>query len=132
MTHTLDLFDAVSDPQRNLLPADGEVYNHGRIYRDDEAQSLFGALRESVPWQHDELVIAGKRLVTARQVAWYGDGEKAYHYSGSTKVALPWMQGRQRAGSCSRSSSSSSMYANEASPGGAQRASPRLAMRRPR
>ena len=55
-----------------------------------EAAELFAALRETVPWQHDELVIAGKRLVTARQVAWFGDREKAYHYSGATKLAQPW------------------------------------------
>ena len=90
MTRTLDLFAVDSDPQRNLLPADGEVYDHGRVYDHQEAERVYTALRQTVAWQHDELVIAGKRLVSARQVAWYGDREKAYHYSGSTKVALPW------------------------------------------
>lgn len=90
MTRTLDLFALDRDPRRNLLPADGEVYDHGCLYRDEEAAELFAALRETVPWQHDELVIAGKRLVTARQVAWFGDREKAYHYSGATKLAQPW------------------------------------------
>jgi alkylated DNA repair dioxygenase AlkB len=90
MTPTLDLFATDADPARNLLPADGEVYDHGRLYGDDEALALFSALLDEVAWQHDELVIAGKRLVTARQVAWYGDREEAYRYSGSTKVARPW------------------------------------------
>ncbi len=90
MTPTLDLFALSADPTRNLLPADGEVYDHGRVYTDDEARALFSALLDEVAWQHDELVIAGKRLVTARQVAWYGDREEAYRYSGSTKVARPW------------------------------------------
>lgn len=93
MTRTLDLFAPSgidSGPSRNLLPRDGEVYDHGCVFPHDEAAAVFSALRETVAWQHDELVIAGKRLVTARQVAWYGDREEAYHYSGSTKVALPW------------------------------------------
>ncbi|MBK6576499.1 MAG: alpha-ketoglutarate-dependent dioxygenase AlkB [Sandaracinaceae bacterium] len=90
MTPTLDLFATDAEPARNLLPADGEVYDHGRVYGDDEALALFSALLDEVAWQHDELVIAGKRLVTARQVAWYGDREEAYRYSGSTKVARPW------------------------------------------
>ena len=90
MTPTLDLFAVDADPTRNLLPADGEVYDHGRLYGDDEARAVFSALLDDVVWQHDELVIAGKRLVTARQVAWYGDREEAYRYSGSTKVARPW------------------------------------------
>lgn len=87
---TFDLFASAADPQRNLLPEDGEVYDHGRVYGDDEAPTLFSRLLSEVPWQHDELVIAGKHLVTARQVAWFGDQKKAYHYSGSTKVALEW------------------------------------------
>ena len=87
---TFDLFAVDVDPQRNLLPVDGEVYDHGRIYRDDEARALFAALLQEVPWQHDELVMFGKHLVTARKVAWFGDEKKAYRYSGSTKIAEPW------------------------------------------
>ncbi|MCA9535620.1 MAG: alpha-ketoglutarate-dependent dioxygenase AlkB [Myxococcales bacterium] len=87
---TLDLFPTPVDARRNLLPRDGEVYDFGRVYSATEAGGLFAALLHGVPWQHDELVIAGKRVVTARQVAWYGDGEQAYHYSGATKRALPF------------------------------------------
>ena len=87
---TLDLFPVAADPQRNLLPQDGELYDHGRVFGDDEASELFVALRQTVPFQHDELLIAGKRVVTARQVAWFADGARAYHYPGATKTALPW------------------------------------------
>lgn len=87
---TVDLFAAAADPQQNLLPKDGEVYDHGCIYGDDEAPELFQRLLHEVPWQHDEVVIFGKHLVTARQVAWFGDEQKAYRYSGSTKIAQPW------------------------------------------
>lgn len=90
MTPTLDLFAVSVDPTRNLLPADGEVYDHGRLYGAAEADELFSRLLQEVAWQHDELVIAGKHVVTARQVAWYGDREEAYRYSGATKVARPW------------------------------------------
>lgn len=87
---TLDLFPAALEARRNVLPRDGEVYDHGRIYEPEEAAALFATLSESIPFQPDELLIAGKRVVTARQVAWYGDDREAYHYSGATKVALPW------------------------------------------
>lgn len=82
----LDLFG----PTLNLLPEDGELYDHGRVYGADEAAALFASLLRDVPWRPDELVIAGKPVVTARQVAWFGDGERVYHYSGATKVSLPW------------------------------------------
>lgn len=34
--------------------------------------------------------IFGKHIVTARKVAWYGDSNFAYTYSGTTKQALAW------------------------------------------
>jgi len=37
-----------------------------------------------------EAVICGKRIVTARKLAWYGDSSFSYTYSGTTKSALPW------------------------------------------
>jgi hypothetical protein len=63
---TLDLFPRATEPQRNLLPRDGEVYDHGAVYDPHEAGALFAALRAGVPFQPDELVIAGKRVVSAR------------------------------------------------------------------
>ena len=32
----------------------------------------------------------GKRIITARRVAWYGDADYSYTYSGTTKTALAW------------------------------------------
>lgn len=77
-------------PPRNLLPRDGEVHDHGRLYAEDEATALLTQLCEAVPFRPDELVIAGKRVVTSRLVAWYGDDGAKYGYSGATKVALPF------------------------------------------
>lgn len=77
-------------PRRNLLPRDGEVHDHGRLYAAVEADALLAHLSEAVPFRPDELVIAGKRVVTSRLVAWYGDDGAEYGYSGATKVALPF------------------------------------------
>ena len=61
-----------------------------RILASCEAQDYFEALLTTVPWRNDEAVICGKRIVTARKVAWYGDSSYSYTYSGTTKIALPW------------------------------------------
>jgi len=37
----------------------------------------------------------GKRIITKRKVAWYGDQPYKYSYSKSTKTALPWTKGLQ-------------------------------------
>ena len=84
----MDLFG--NGPEVNLLPCDGTVNYHGRIFTVDEERKYFDALLHHIPWRHDEVVIFGKRIVTAREVAWYGDSGFAYTYSGTTKQPLPW------------------------------------------
>lgn len=81
---------STANPSLNLLPADGIAFYHGPVLSSAEADRFFELLLQEVPWRHDETVIFGKRLVTARQVAWYGDTAYAYTYSGTTHHALPW------------------------------------------
>ena len=78
------------DPTVNLLPCDGVVNYHGRILGEEESKNYYERLGSNVPWQHDEVVIFGKHIITARKVAWYGDVGLSYSYSGTTKQALPW------------------------------------------
>jgi len=78
------------DPHQNLLPYDGEVNYFGPIMAESEARGYFDNLRGNVPWKNDESVLFGKHIITARQVAWFGDGAYVYKYSGSTKQASPW------------------------------------------
>lgn len=82
----MDLF--APEPELNLLPCDGEVNYHGPMMSAEVASNYYEALSSGVPWKNDEVVIFGKRIVTAREVAWYGD--VSYSYSGTTKQALPW------------------------------------------
>lgn len=88
----MDLF--APDPDTNLLPCDGVVHYLGPVMQADEAANYYEALSSSVPWAHDEVVIFGKRIVTSRKVAWFG--EVPYSYSGTTKEALPWSDDLQR------------------------------------
>ncbi len=78
------------DPSANLLPCDGTVNYHGRIFSMGDANNYSAALLNEVSWQHDEVIIFGKHIITARQVAWYGDSRLSYTYSGITRQALPW------------------------------------------
>ena len=84
----MDLF--APGPTDNLLPHDGTVNYHGRILSECDAWDYYEALMVTVPWKNDEAVIFGKHIVTARKVAWYGDSDFSYSYSGTTKQALPW------------------------------------------
>lgn len=85
-----DLFPALANPAVNLLPYDGIVNDYGTLFSADEADALLADLLANIPWRHDEVVLYGKRITAARQMAWYGDSAFDYTYSGVTRRALPW------------------------------------------
>ncbi len=86
----MDLFNHSS--QTNILPYDGEAIYHGIVFPKATADHYAAVLMENIAWKHDEAVIYGKHLVTARKVAWYADKPFSYSYSGTTKQALPWTE----------------------------------------
>lgn len=86
----MDLFNSESDNSQNLLPKDGTVNYYGKLMLFQEANHYFEALLNAIEWKNDEAIIFGKRIITKRKVAWYGDKPFSYTYSNTTKSALPW------------------------------------------
>jgi len=86
----MDLFDTLIDRSENLLPQDGTVNYYGKIVTAQEADIYLDHLLNQVDWKHDEAIIRGKKIVTKRKIAWYGDKQFKYTYSNTTKQALPW------------------------------------------
>ena len=84
----MDLFN--QDQVSNILPYDGITHYHGVILSQEQSQLYYKKLLTSIEWKNDEAVIFGKRIVTKRKVAWYGDEEFDYHYSNVSKQALFW------------------------------------------
>lgn len=84
----MDLFS--QDKSNNLLPQDGEVIYYGPVIPTAKANTYFERLLNEIEWKNDESIIAGKRIVTKRKVAWYGQKPFSYTYSGVTKTAFPW------------------------------------------
>lgn len=84
----MDLFN--NNNETNLLPYDGEVIYYGHILSESEAWHYYDILLNEIAWQNDEAIIFGKRIITKRKVAWYGNENYSYTYSGTTKTALPW------------------------------------------
>lgn len=83
----MKLFE-LADPQKNLLPYDGEVNYYGTVLQNP--QSYYERLMEEVAWQNDQTLIFGRLITTKRMVAWYGDEALEYTYSGMKKVASLW------------------------------------------
>ena len=87
---SMDLFSNKTDHTKNLLPYDGVVNYYGRLFSQEEANQYLAVLLNTIAWKNDEAVIFGKRIVTKRKVAWYGDTDFDYTYSNTTKKALSW------------------------------------------
>lgn len=86
----MKLFEDIIDSTRNWLPQDGMVNYYGKLFNQKEADYYYDRLLTTIDWKNDEAIIFGKRIVTKRKVAWYGDKSFAYTYSNTTKHALPW------------------------------------------
>jgi alkylated DNA repair dioxygenase AlkB len=84
----MDLFG--NDPASNLLPCDGVVNYYGQVINTSDSIYFYDTLLRGIPWKNDEAVIFGKHIITARKVAWYGDSNFLYAYSGTSKQALVW------------------------------------------
>lgn len=74
----------------SLLRCDGVVTYHSSVFTLEENEEHLARLIADIPWEHDEIVMFGKRIVTKRKVAWFADGRLSYAYSGTEKCAHEW------------------------------------------
>lgn len=86
----VDLFNASEGLERNLLPYDGTVKYYGTVFDRATSDVYYDKLLTNVLWKRDEAIMFGKKILTKRKVAWYGDQAYDYTYSNTTKKALPW------------------------------------------
>ena len=86
----MDLFNPILDTNNNLLPFDGTVNYYGKILTKNQADDYYQILLNTIEWQNDEAIIFGKKIITKRKVAWYGEKAFEYSYSNTTKHALVW------------------------------------------
>ncbi|MBX3257138.1 MAG: alpha-ketoglutarate-dependent dioxygenase AlkB [Chitinophagaceae bacterium] len=86
----MDLFNQTIDKYKNWLPQDGTVNYYGKLLTQKEADFFLNRLLETIEWRNDEAIIFGKKIITKRKVAWYGEKPFEYTYSNTTKYALAW------------------------------------------
>jgi len=86
----VDLFENIISEPINLLNKNGKALYYSSIILTRDAYHYLECLLSTIKWKNDEVVIYGKKIVTKRKVAWYGDKPFEYTYSNTTKKALPW------------------------------------------
>lgn len=82
----MDLFN--QEQITNILPYDGITNYHGVILSEEQSAFYYQKLLSEIEWKNDEAIIFGKRIITKRKVAWYGNTNYTYNYSNVTKQAL--------------------------------------------
>ena len=87
----MDLFESITGKPRNILPNNGTVNYYGPLFSLSKAEHYMQSLLNKIEWKNDEVLIYGKRIITKRKIAWYGDSPYSYTYSNTTKKALPWI-----------------------------------------
>lgn len=86
----MNLFDQAANSNKNWLPCDGTVNYYGKLLVGTDADFYLKQLLKTIEWRNDEAIIFGRKIVTRRKVAWYGDQPYSYTYSNITRHALPW------------------------------------------
>jgi alkylated DNA repair dioxygenase AlkB len=81
----MDLFSL--ETIKNILPFDGIANYHGIVLDMNACNFYFDTLMNTINWKNDEAIIFGKKIITKRKVAWYGESEYSYTYSKVTKTA---------------------------------------------
>ena len=82
-----DLFD---DEPTELLPIDPSARLHKGVFDGKESEDLFVRLRDEIRWEQRQVRLFGRWIDQPRLVAWFGDADQTYTYSGLTLDASAW------------------------------------------
>lgn len=69
---------------------DGELYFLEKMPLRLPAQEILAQLIRETGWRAESINVWGKRHLQPRLIAWYGDANAAYSYSGMALAPLPW------------------------------------------
>jgi alkylated DNA repair dioxygenase AlkB len=80
--------DLFAESPLQLPNADLQLLSHWQ--QASVADQWLEQLTQQTPWQQPQVRIYGRHVAVPRLVAWYGDAEASYRYSGLTHQPLPW------------------------------------------
>ena len=83
------LFEEANRLEAIPLP-DAEVYYQSNFDLGRHPDEILRDLISDVPWRQHKILVWGKVHLQPRLVAWYGDPDTVYTYSGITLEPLPW------------------------------------------
>lgn len=75
-----------------VILENGEYIFIPGFFNQSDSNQYFKSLREKVFWKQESMNMHGKRVEFPRLVAWYGDNEMPYSFSGITLPPNPWIE----------------------------------------
>jgi alkylated DNA repair dioxygenase AlkB len=69
---------------------------HTAFIRQPEADTFLAGLWKEVDWRQEKITVFGRRVSQPRLIAWYGDPEAVYSYSGLQLRPRPWLPALQK------------------------------------
>ena len=73
-----------------IFDKQGQLYFIEDYLDTQQANNAFQTLEQQLNWQEEYLTLFGKTQLSPRLVAWYGDDNANYSYSGRQLIAQPW------------------------------------------
>lgn len=88
----MDLFSENEDAGAEVLTVpDADLLYFRQADLGQDADALFASLRAAIAWREEDIVLFGKRYQQPRLLAWYGESDASYRYSGKRYEPQPWI-----------------------------------------
>ncbi|MEM9103328.1 MAG: alpha-ketoglutarate-dependent dioxygenase AlkB [Pseudomonadota bacterium] len=87
----MNLFDDDQKQWLSLIDEAGEVCILPNCFSEEESQLYFSQIYNEIAWAEETIMMFGKPVTVPRLVAWYGDPQVNYQYSGLEHTPLPWL-----------------------------------------
>ena len=84
-----DLFTPESSAERLAIP-DADIWFLPMLALPEAPELVMQALISEMQWQSRPITLWGKTYLQPRLIAWVGDPDRSYTYSGSKLVPTPW------------------------------------------
>ena len=85
-----EVFVPSGQPGERLPLEDADIRFWPAALAVAEASELLDRLMTEIDWRQEEVLIFGQQRLVPRLVAWHGDSNAAYTYSGTSHEPLPW------------------------------------------
>lgn len=90
----LNLFNqalSVQNASEPVILPNGEYIHIPHFFNAPESDHYLRVLRQKVEWKQESMNMYGRQLPFPRLIAWYGDDQKPYSFSGITLDPFPWL-----------------------------------------